>query len=148
MAEHSLELPFVVGACSAFSASLLALYWTRGRDEIFESRKRRYREFLKKGAYVIIKSKPLVLLTVGSFFIALSIPNFTLTWAPYMEDLGASEWLLGLASSVFMATMGLGSYIGGRLVKRLNYKNTVVLALSSMSLAFLALTFVKIHIFS
>ncbi|MCD6369122.1 MAG: hypothetical protein J7L38_04910 [Thermoproteales archaeon] len=86
IAEHSLELPFAVGACSAFSASLLALYWTRSRGEIFESRKKRYREFLKKGACVIIKSKLLVLLTVGSFFIALRIPNFTLTWAPYMED--------------------------------------------------------------
>ena len=115
--ELCLELPFVIGAFSCFIASL--------------------------GAYVLIRNRQLILLTIGSFFITISLPSCTLTWAPYMENLGANEFLLGIASSIFMAMAGLGSYVGGKLTRNLGFKKIVIMSLISMSTSFFSLFFIK-----
>lgn len=137
IAEYSLRIPFIAGAFSCFASALIALYWTRGRGEspaVEDGRS--YFSLLKGGAGILFRNKPLLWLTVGAFLAAISMPSFTLTWAPYMESLGAEKWLLGLASSVFMATAGLANYVGGRIARRLGYKKTTLI-----SLAFIAATF-------
>ena len=140
IAEHSLELPFAVGAISSFAAALFALLWTRGRGGVEEFRGGGYWEYLSRGARILIKSKPLILMTVGSILGSLGMPSFNLTWAPHMESMGANERLLGLASAVFMASMGVGSYMGGRLAERLGYRRAVILSLALMAASFLSLT--------
>ena len=143
MAEHKLELPFLVGACWAFAAGILTLVLTKGRGELKGRKERKYLDFLKEGLKVLFAQKALMMITFGSFFVALGIPNFTLTWAPYMESLGAGRWLLGAASSFLIGGMGLGSYLGGRLPKRLGYKATILLSTASMALSFSSLTLVN-----
>ena len=56
-----------------------------------------------------------------------------------MESLGAEEWLLGLASSAFMATVGLSNYVGGRLARRLGYKRTTLISLGLSVVTFAAI---------
>ncbi len=143
IAGYSLRIPFVIGAFSSFASALIAFYWTRGKGEspAVES-KRTYFSLLKGGASTLFKNKPLLWLTIGSFLTAASVPSFTLTWAPYMEILGAKEWLLGLASSVFMATAGLANYLGGRIAKQLGYKKTTITSLTLFASTFALLQLV------
>ena len=65
-------------------------------------------------------------ITLATCLLALAIPSFNITWAPHLESLGASKRVLGLASSVFMLTVGLAGYLGGELSSR-NYRFTAVL---------------------
>ncbi len=144
IAEYSLRIPFIMGAFSSFASALIAFYWTKGRGEssAVESR-RTYFSLLKGGASILFKNKPLLWLTIGGFLIAMSAPNFTLTWAPYMEMLGADEWLLGLASSIFMTTIGLANYLGGRIAKQLGYKKTTIFSLTLFATTFALLPLVN-----
>ncbi len=143
LAERRLEIPFVIGAAFCFTAFTIALLYTRGRGEAPRSGRVSYTMLLKRGARVLLSTRPLILLTLGSSLIALAVPSFNLTWAPQMESLGASKWLLGVASSVFMATAGLSGYAGGRLAKLLGYRRVAVASLASMSAAFALLTLVN-----
>ncbi|RLE85244.1 MAG: hypothetical protein DRJ41_01595 [Thermoprotei archaeon] len=137
LAEYSLRIPFVAGSLFCFTSAFIALYLTRGRGEspAIESRKP-YLSLLKDGIIVLFRNKPLLWLTVGAFFVSAGLPSFTLTWAPYMEMLGAEKWLLGLASSAFMATVGLANYVGGRIARGIGYGKTIL-----TSLALIAATF-------
>lgn len=141
MAEYSLELPFAAGAISSFTASILALTLTRGRGEVVEAVERSYRELLMRGANILFKCKSLILLTVSSFIVSLCRPSFALTWAPYMRGLGAGKWLLGLTSSIFMATIGLGSYLGGRMTKLFGFKKSAIASILLTSLSYMSMTF-------
>lgn len=139
VAEYSLRIPFIMGSISCFVSSA-AYYWTRGRGESPEVEgKTPYSVLLKRGMEVLLKCEPLLWLTIATFLIASSMPSFTLTWAPYMESLGAEEWLLGLASSAFMATVGLSNYVGGRLARRLGYKRTTLISLGLSVVTFAAI---------
>lgn len=143
IAEYSLRIPFIMGAFSCFVSALIAFYWTRGRGESPAVKgKRDYFSLLKDGASTLFRNKPLLWLTIGGFLTAASVPSFTLTWAPYMEMLGAEEWLLGLASSIFMATAGLANYLGGRIAKRLGYKKTTIASLTLFASTFALLQLV------
>ncbi len=139
VAEYSLELPFALGSLLCFTAVPIALILTRGRGEVYSKEERRYTDFLRSGIHVFLRNKPLILLTLATSLMALARPSFTLTWAPYMECLGAEKWLLGLTGSLFMAIMGLGSYMGGRLAVKLGYRLTSCISVVFISSSLLAI---------
>jgi len=117
----------------------IALILTRGRGEVYSREERRYTDFLRSCIHVFLRNKPLILLTLATSLMALARPSFTLTWAPYMECLGAEKWLLGPTGSLFMAIMGLGSYMGGRLAVKLGYRLTSCVSVVFISSSLLAI---------
>lgn len=137
LSDHSLALPFAVGAPCAFLASIIAYIGMRGRGEVSSSEERAYMDFLRKGAKILVNSKPLVVLTLGGLMVTMATPCFTLTWAPYMKSMGASGWLLGLASATFIAVSVIGGFLGGMLASGIGYKRAAMLALTLMACAFL-----------
>jgi len=136
LAEYSLELPFILGAFISFSAFALTLFYAYDINKTYRVREIKYIDFLRKGLTILFKHKQLLLLTMGSFLISFSIPSFTLTWAPYMEYLGANKWLIGLASAIFMIVMGIGSYAGGRMAKWMGYRKTIMSSIMLISISF------------
>ena len=143
MADYRIELPFVAGAISGFSAFLIALLFARDRGESIETKEQGYIDILRRGMIILIRTKTLIMLTASAFFITLAIPSFNLTWAPYMEELGASKRLLGFTSFLFMITAGLGGYTGGLLTRYLGYRRVVICSLMFMSSSLALLTIVS-----
>jgi len=140
LAEVDLHVPFAAGAVTAIAACAVAARYTRGRGESPSPGQRSYLGFLKGGASALFSSRPLIWLTAAGALSALGHPCFTLTWAPHMESLGATKWMLGAASSVLMATVGFSQYAGGRLAARLGYKRIAVLSTLAMSASFALMT--------